>query len=630
MDVSRTTLSQSIATNGSYNNIGWPSGAPTGSDLSEMSMEPFVFSDGSGTAMARSSVGMFCYWSGSANFVREWCHRSNNAGTYNYGVIDLSSLDGSQYIIITDVDTDEVIGNAQTNVVVTASAGGFESTQGTGKVELVQNANYTGTIVNQTSIDSWSDTSIQFDASAGALADTNCYLFVTNDSGDKGFIAVQVGIPPETYSEAVEGLTPAPSHHWPFQNSYADTIGTATANNSSGGTPTFSSTRKLVKGDTHSLQLDSADYISPADQSDMNVTVTAARRYIGGWIQLDSIHQTLCVLYEEGAQVNNMAIMLGFGNIVMVQVADTGDDYAQAYTDVTLTPDRPYHILLKFHASAYDAEVRCFLDGVLQARSNGNPWSASNLDTHSGNISWGHEGTEQLQVGDSSTTDNTDISFASPNVCNYAHWLNWTDETLSTTQIRETLFEKGAPAEETISADTESNMQDDMDLLADTEFTDWSCSIEIGNCTDGDFELVMDNITFEDRVSMQVRYMGASTLTLVTENGTVLDEDKLGAPYGGTIEVINAVPVTITVKDASTGSVIQGAMVLLEEDPSGTDIIKATTDASGQVTANYRYSTNQAVTGRVRKGSAPAYKTGNISGTITSTGFSTTIFLVGD
>jgi hypothetical protein len=58
------------------------------------------------------------------------------------------------------------------------------------------------------------------------------------------------------------------------------------------------------------------------------------------------------------------------------------------------------------------------------------------------------------------------------------------------------LFEKGAPAEETISADTESNMQDDMDLLADTEFTDWSCSIEIGNCTDGDFELVMDNITF--------------------------------------------------------------------------------------------------------------------------------------
>jgi hypothetical protein len=630
MDVSRTTLSQNIVPNGSYNNIGWPSGAPTGSDLSEMSMEPFVFSDGGGTAMARGSVGMKCYWSGSANFVREWCHRNNNAGTYNYGVIDLSSLDGSQYIVITDVDTDEVIGNTQTNVVVTASAGGFESTQGTGKVELVQNANYTGTKVTQTSIDSWSDTSIQFDASAGALADTNCYLFVTNDSGDKGFIAVQVGIPPETYSEAVEGLTPAPSHHWPFQNSYADTIGTATADNYSGGTPTFSSTRKLVKSDTHSLQLDSADFIGPADQSDMNVTVTAARRYIGGWIQLDSIHQTLCVLYEEGAQVNNMAIMLGFGNIVMVQVADTGDDYAQAYTDVTLTPDRPYHVLLKFHASAYDAEVRCFLDGVLQARSNGNPWSASNLDTHSGNISWGHEGTEQLQVGDSSSTDNTDISFASPNVCNYAHWLNWTDVTLSTTQIRETLFEKGAPAEETISAGTESNMQDDMDLLADTEFTDWPCSIEIGNCTGGDFELVMDNITFEDRVSMQVRYMGASTLTLVTENGTVLDEDKLGAPYGGTIEVINAVPVTITVKDAATGSVIQGAMVLLEEDPGGTDIIKTTTDASGQVTANYRYSTNQAVTGRARKGDTPAYKPGNISGTITSIGLSKTVFLVGD
>jgi hypothetical protein len=76
MDVSRTTLSQNIVPNGSYNNIGWPSGAPTGSDLSEMSMEPFVFSDGGGTAMARGSVGMKCYWSGSANFVREWCHRN--------------------------------------------------------------------------------------------------------------------------------------------------------------------------------------------------------------------------------------------------------------------------------------------------------------------------------------------------------------------------------------------------------------------------------------------------------------------------------------------------------------------------------------------------------------------------
>jgi hypothetical protein len=164
---------------------------------------------------------------------------------------------------------------------------------------LVQNSDYTGTKVTQ-SIDSWSDTSIQVDISSGALADTYCFLFVTNDSAERGFIAVQVGLPPETYAEAVLGMASAPDHYWQFQNSYADSVGTATADNSSGGTPTFSSSVKLVKGDTHSLQLDSeTDFISPADQTDMNSSALT-RRYIGGWLQLDSVSQTLSVLYEEG------------------------------------------------------------------------------------------------------------------------------------------------------------------------------------------------------------------------------------------------------------------------------------------------------------------------------------------
>jgi len=490
---------------------------------------------------------------------------TNDSGQFS--MLSLEALYGGYaYVfqpVVSDVDTDEVITNTQTDVVITGKH--FEAVKGTGLVELVENSDYTGTKVTQ-STDSWADTSIQFDVTAGGLADSHCFLFVTNDTGDKAYLAVQVGLPPETYQEAIESLSP--NFYWTFQNTYIDEIASNNANNSSGGTPSFSTGVKIAKGDTHSLQIDGTDYTSPPDITGMNLG-TQTRRYFGGWIQVNSVSQILAVLYEEGAQINNIAYLLGFGNNLVIQVADTGDDYVQAYGDVSLTPDRPYHVFFKFHASGFDAEVRLFLDGVLQSRTNGNPWTASDLDAHSGNITWGHEGTEVLQVGDSVGADNVDIAFASPDSCYYAHWPSWHGSTVDPDDIREILFEKGAPAEETIDGDTEANMQTDMDALADTLFTDWPCSIEVETCDDGDFELVLDNITFEDRVSMQIRYLAADTLTLVKENGTVLDTDKLGAPYGGTITVINAPTVAITCKRADTGVVIESALVLILADTGG-------------------------------------------------------------
>lgn len=706
MVVKRVQADNFAEGNGSYTYPSWPSGASTSESIDELSLEWFVDTTGVGTAHARGRLSADI--TVATGTIAAWVHRSGNNVRIAYGVIDLSGVDGTTYLEITDVDGDEIITNTQANVVITG-LGGFKATQGTGKVELVQNSDYTGTKVEQTSIDSWADTSIQFDCSAGALADTYCFLFVTNSDSDRGYIPIKVGNPPETYQEAVEGITPAASHHWMFQNSYDDEIGTATANNSSGGTPTFSSSVKLAKGDTHSLEIGTSDYISPADQADMNVTVTANRRYIGGWIQLNGISQILSVLYEEGAQVNNIAFLNGFGNNLMIQVADTGDHYLQLYMDRPLTPNRPYHVLLEFNASGYKSGVcSAWLDGVKQARSNNNGWDVSHMDTHSGNISWGHEGTEQLQVGDSDTTDNVDITFASPNVCNYAHWLNWTNETLDDDDIREILFEKGAIAEETIDSDTEANMQTDIDTHSDTLFTDSPCSIEIEALTGGggNFELTLDNITFEDRVSMQIRYLGVDTLTLVKENGTVLDTDKLGAPYGGTITVINAPAVTITCRKASDGTAIQSARVLVTADSGGdlpyqdsvsitrsgstatvthtahglrtglkvyieganqeeyngvhtitvtganaytytvsgtpstpatgtitstSVIIDASSDVDGEVTINHRYTSSQPIVGKARKASSsPYYKTGNLSGTITTLGFAGSIFLIDD
>lgn len=69
---------------------------------------------------------------------------------------------------IYDIDTDEIITDDQENVVLTGK--NFLSAQGTGKLELCNDSDYSqATIKVEQSIDSWSDTSIQFDVVPGTL-----------------------------------------------------------------------------------------------------------------------------------------------------------------------------------------------------------------------------------------------------------------------------------------------------------------------------------------------------------------------------------------------------------------------------------------------------------------------------
>lgn len=86
-------------------------------------------------------------------------------------------------VALTDVDTDETITVSQTNVMVAGS--GFGDVQGAGKVEIIQGA----TAVEQ-SIDTWSDTAIQFDVVQGALTTGAAVLRVTSDDEVFGEIAI--------------------------------------------------------------------------------------------------------------------------------------------------------------------------------------------------------------------------------------------------------------------------------------------------------------------------------------------------------------------------------------------------------------------------------------------------------
>lgn len=91
---------------------------------------------------------------------------------------------------ITDVDTDETIGVTQTNVVITGTI--FQSPQGTGKVEISPNNTYAaGGLVQQT-IDSWADTSIQFDVVRTGLSTGTNYIWVTNDGGNQNDTAFPI------------------------------------------------------------------------------------------------------------------------------------------------------------------------------------------------------------------------------------------------------------------------------------------------------------------------------------------------------------------------------------------------------------------------------------------------------
>jgi len=91
---------------------------------------------------------------------------------------------------ITDVDTDETIGVTQTNVVITGTV--FESAQGTGKVEISPNNTYAAGGLVQQSIDSWADTSIQFDVVRTGLSVGTNYVWVTNNGGNQNADAFAV------------------------------------------------------------------------------------------------------------------------------------------------------------------------------------------------------------------------------------------------------------------------------------------------------------------------------------------------------------------------------------------------------------------------------------------------------
>lgn len=96
------------------------------------------------------------------------------------------------------------------------------------------------------------------------------------------------------------------------------------------------------------------------------------------------------------------------------------------------------------------------------------------------------------------------------------------------------------------------------------------------------------------------------------------------------------VSININVRDAVTLANIQDARVYIVADAGGplaegTVIVNSLTNASGNISSSFSFDGNQPIIGKVRKGtSSPLYKTSPITGTITSNGFTNTLFLIPD
>ena len=426
-----------------------------------------------------------------------------------------------------------------------------------------------------------------------------------------------------TYSTDIDTLSP--NHRWSFENTNIDAIGAVVTTLTSA---TYIATPVLCQDATACLRTTGVgNRGSIATTTDINNSAQT-RKIVGGWFRTNSIQQPPCRIYGEGNNVQSFAFILGHGNSVIFEIQDPTFNI-QIYSDVSLEVDRNYHLCLVFEGNGFDNEVRAYLDGVEQLNANPVDRIPDNATLAARSVGEFGDPAGTVSIGSSS------ILLVAPVTGYYAQWCTWDSVSLTDTQIRETLFEKGAVPDVTISSDTQVNMQTALDVYSSTSRADAPLCIRIETVTgDGDFTLDLNSIVFDDLASIHIQYMGTGTLTLInkgTSNASITS-----TPNSGTVVLVQEVVITINVKDVSDSSAISGARVYIEADTggdlvAGTEIMNANADGSGIATLGFSFTNPQPIIGKVRKGtSSTYYKTGTIGGSITSNGFTSTVLLIKD
>lgn len=425
------------------------------------------------------------------------------------------------------------------------------------------------------------------------------------------------------YSSDISGL--GADHHWKFDGNSNDAIGSVVATDTS----VIYTSAAICLDATNCLETNAVtDRVSLATTTTINNSAQA-RKAVCGWFMPTAIQNPPKNIYGEGDATQAFRFILGWGNYLMFEVDDPSFTL-QVFGDTQLAVDRAYHLSMIFEGSGYGNEVRAYLDGVeqLNAEPTNRQPGATTLTARTVGEFGDPAGT--VAVG------GTAVLLIAPINGKWNHWAAWGDEAdavLTETEIRETLFERGAKADVTISAGTESAMQTALDVYADTVRGDAALCIEIEAVSGGgDFSLNLDNITFNELASCHIRYNGtADTLTLINTNGA--DCSITSAPFGGAVELKTEVSLTFNIKDLSDFSDIENARVYITADTggdlaSGTVILNSLTNASGIATTSiFQFTNDQPIIGYARKA---LFVEGGISGTITAEGIVQTTLLVSD
>jgi hypothetical protein len=328
---------------------------------------------------------------------------------------------------------------------------------------------------------------------------------------------------------------------------------------------------------------------------------TKTKRTLGGWFSLSKIQELFACIYKEGGGANNIAFLIGFGNMIMGQVDQStgGVKYVQTYGDFPLSARRPYHVALVFEAQQ---DVKLYVDGILQERSFNNPYDKDYHPSHTGPIVYGLDGA--IDSG------GPDVEYYAPERCYYSGWFNVAD-VLTEEEIRFNLVEYGLPALVELAEDTAANMQTDLDQYAGLDFPDYPLEIRIPKPTDSeDLVLTANGQVMHERATYHIQWLGTGTLTIKNTNGANIS--KYSSLFGGTVNIMNSVHVMVKVYDIATNENIEDARIYFEELGR-----YETSDANGEVDFYEFINSGSTLTIRIRKGSsAPYYKPYKTSGII--------------
>lgn len=306
------------------------------------------------------------------------------------------------------------------------------------------------------------------------------------------------------------------SHRWRLDGDLADSIGAVLLT----GTDISTTTPAITRDSTNSASTTTTSARAEGAQADDMGALGFDRYAIQGWVMLTSIQGPPCCIYKQGGETAGLSVFLWAGNNVMLQALNPGW-VAQIYSDIALTDNRPYHFFIRYSGNAYRNEVEFYIDGVKQTRTlSGSAPNASAMDIHTGAFSLGRPGStgRDVPVGSSS------VIVVGPVSCRYSQWWTWfgaAAEAITEQQISDDLFAAGAIPDVTIPSGDQLSMQATLDAYASTIRGDAPLCFLVEPVTgDGNLTLSADNITFNTRSSIHVRYEGTGTLTWVNNNGS--------------------------------------------------------------------------------------------------------------